>query len=244
MKPKITKSLNSVDKTYDMFADSVLVGRAVRDNRGTFSLTPTPNFTKYYSPYLFSGVTMAVLMGKLADHVPMDYVKENEDRAQAEARAAKMGIPMTPTGYAALEEKLKQLRTVERPAIVKAISEARDHGDLKENAEYHSAREEQSRIEGRIMKLEGVLSRADVIDPAKLSGPVKFGAKVTVVDEDTGEEKTWQIVGEHEANIEAGLLNIESPIARALIGNDEGDSVEVTTPGGEKAYEILKIVYS
>jgi len=152
-------------------------------------------------------------------------------------------IPMTRAGYTALETELKQLKSVERPAIIKAIAEAREHGDLSENAEYHSAREKQSFIEGRIKELESVLSLADVIDPKSLSGPIKFGAKVTLVDEDTDEEKTWQIVGEHEANIEKGLLNIKSPIARALIGKDEGDSVEVRTPGGDKAYEILKIVY-
>ncbi|WP_109467690.1 transcription elongation factor GreA [Albibacillus kandeliae] len=153
-------------------------------------------------------------------------------------------IPMTPTGFAALEAELKQLKAVERPAIIKAISEAREHGDLSENAEYHSAREKQSFIEGRIKELEGVLGLAEVIDPTKLAGSIKFGAKVTLVDEDTDEEKTWQIVGEHEANIEKGLLNIKSPIARALIGKDEGDSVEVRTPGGEKSYEVLKIEYS
>lgn len=153
-------------------------------------------------------------------------------------------IPMTPSGFAALEAELKQLKSVERPAIIKAIAEAREHGDLSENAEYHSAREKQSFIEGRIKELEGVLSLADVIDPAKLSGAIKFGARVTLVDEDTDEEKTWQIVGEHEANIEKGLLNIKSPIARALIGKDEGDSVEVNTPGGQKSYEILSIEYS
>ncbi|APG48406.1 transcription elongation factor GreA [Phaeobacter porticola] len=153
-------------------------------------------------------------------------------------------IPMTPTGHAALEAELKNLKSVERPAIIKAIAEARELGDLSENAEYHSAREKQSFIEGRIKELEGILSLADVINPAKLSGAIKFGAKVTVVDEDTDEEKTWQIVGEHEANIEAGLLNIKSPIARALIGKDEGDSVEVRTPGGDRAYEILKIVFA
>lgn len=151
---------------------------------------------------------------------------------------------MTPSGHAALEAELKQLKSVERPAIIQAIAEAREHGDLSENAEYHSAREKQSFIEGRIKELEGVLSLADVIDPAKLSGSVKFGARVTLVDEDTDEEKTWRIVGEHEANIENGLLNIKSPIARALIGKDEGDSVEVNTPGGIKAYEILSIEYS
>jgi transcription elongation factor GreA len=152
-------------------------------------------------------------------------------------------IPMTRAGHTALEVELKQLKSVERPAIIQAIAEAREHGDLSENAEYHSAREKQSFIEGRIKEIEGIISLADVIDPATLSGTIKFGATVTVVDEDTDEEKTWQIVGEHEANIEKGLLNVKSPIARALIGKDEGDSVEVRTPGGEKAYEILKIVY-
>ncbi len=153
-------------------------------------------------------------------------------------------IPMTPRGHNALEVELKQLKSVERPAIIKAIAEAREHGDLSENAEYHSAREKQSFIEGRIKEIEGVLSLAEVIDPARLSGAVKFGATVTLVDEDTDEEKTWQIVGEHEANIESGLLNIKSPIARALIGKDEGDSVEVRTPGGERSYEILAVSYS
>ena len=152
-------------------------------------------------------------------------------------------IPMTPTGHAALEAELKQLKSVERPAIIAAIAEAREHGDLSENAEYHSAREKQSFIEGRIKELEGVLSLAEVITPSKLSGAIKFGATVTLVDEDTDQEKTWQIVGEHEANIEKGLLNIKSPIARALIGKEEGDSVEVRTPGGEKSYEVLTIAY-
>lgn len=153
-------------------------------------------------------------------------------------------VPMTPAGHAALETELKLLKTVERPAIIQAIAEAREHGDLSENAEYHSAREKHSFIEGRIKELEGVLSLADVINPANLSGTIKFGAKVTLVDEDTDEEKTWQIVGEHEANVESGLLNIKSPIARALIGKEEGDSVEVRTPGGVRSYEVLKIVYS
>jgi transcription elongation factor GreA len=153
-------------------------------------------------------------------------------------------FPMTPKGHAALEAELKQLKTVERPAIIRAIAEAREHGDLSENAEYHSAREKQSFIEGRVKELEGILSLADVIDPAKLSGAIKFGATVTLVDEDTDAEKTWQIVGEHEASIERGLLNIKSPIARALIGKGEGDSVEVRTPGGEKSYEVVKIVFN
>ena len=150
---------------------------------------------------------------------------------------------MTKTGSLALEAELKKLKSVERPSIIQAIAEAREHGDLSENAEYHSAREKQSFIEGRIKEIEAIISLADVIDPSTFSGAIKFGATVTLVDEDTNEEKTWQIVGEHEANIEAGLLNIKSPIARALIGKDEGDSVEVRTPGGNKAYEILKIEY-
>ncbi|WP_371224598.1 transcription elongation factor GreA [Roseovarius sp. 2305UL8-3] len=152
-------------------------------------------------------------------------------------------IPMTHAGFSALEVELKQLKSEERPAIIRAIAEAREHGDLSENAEYHSAKEKQSFIEGRIKEIEGVISLAEVIDPAKLSGTIKFGATVTLVDEDTDEEKTYQIVGEHEANIEAGLLNIKSPIARALIGKDEGDSVEVRTPGGDRSYEVLKIQY-
>lgn len=152
-------------------------------------------------------------------------------------------LPMTRAGHAALEAELKMLKSSERPAVIQAIAEARELGDLKENAEYHSAREKQGFIEGRIKELEGVLSLVEVIDPTRLSGPIKFGATVTLVDEDTDEEKTWQIVGEHEANIEKGLLNIKSPIARALIGKDEGDSVEVRTPGGDKSYEVLKIAY-
>ena len=150
---------------------------------------------------------------------------------------------MTRAGFTAPETELKTLKSAERPAIIQAIAEARELGDLKENAEYHSAREKQGFIEGRIKELEAIVGLAEVIDPTKLSGAVKFGATVTVVDEDTDEEKTWQIVGEHEANIEKGLLNIKSPIARALIGKDEGDSVEVRTPGGEKSYEILSIAY-
>ena len=151
--------------------------------------------------------------------------------------------PMTAGGFAALDAELKQLKSVERPAVIRAISEAREHGDLSENAEYHSAREKQSFIEGRIQELEGLISRADVIDPSKLSGAVKFGATVTLVDEDTEEEKTYQIVGETEADIAKGKLNLRSPLARALIGKEEGDAVEVMTPGGGKAYEILKIAF-
>jgi transcription elongation factor GreA len=152
-------------------------------------------------------------------------------------------FPMTPKGFTALNVELKQLKSVERPAIIKAIAEAREHGDLSENAEYHSAREKQSFIEGRIKELEGTIGLAEVIDPAKLSGSVKFGATVKIVDEDTDEEKTYQIVGETEADIENGLLNIKSPLARALIGKDAGDSVEVKTPGGVKDYEILSVTF-
>jgi len=152
---------------------------------------------------------------------------------------------MTAPGYTRLEEEHKELKSVERPAIIRAIAEAREHGDLSENAEYHSARERQSFIEGRILELESLMSRAEVIDPATLSGDtVKFGAKVTIVDEDTDEEKTYQIVGESEAKIEAGLLNLNSPLARALIGKEKGDSVEVSTPGGGRGYEITGIEYS
>ena len=150
---------------------------------------------------------------------------------------------MTRRGHAALDAELKKLKSEERPAVIRAIAEAREHGDLSENAEYHAAREKQSFIEGRIKEIEAFLSRAEVIDTAKLSGAIKFGATVTLVDEDTDEEKTYQIVGEAEADIENGLLNIRSPLARALIGKEEGDSVEVRTPGGERSYEVLGIRY-
>ncbi len=150
-------------------------------------------------------------------------------------------IPMTRAGFTALDEELKLLKSVERPAVIRAIAEAREHGDLSENAEYHAAREKQSFIEGRIKELEALVSLAEVIDPAKLSGTIKFGATVTLADEDSGEEKTYQIVGEPEADIENGKLNIRSPLARALIGKDEGDQVEVKSPGGQRNYEILTI---
>jgi len=153
-------------------------------------------------------------------------------------------IPLTRAGHSALNDELKRLKSIERPAVIRAIAEAREHGDLSENAEYHAAREKQSFIEGRVKELSGILSLADVIDTSRLSGTVKFGANVKIVDENTNEEKTYQIVGEPEANIESGKLNIKSPLARALIGKDEGDSVEVRTPGGEKAYEILSIKFS
>jgi transcription elongation factor GreA len=150
-------------------------------------------------------------------------------------------IPMTRAGFVALDEELKQLKSVERPAVIRAIAEAREHGDLSENAEYHAAREKQSFIEGRIKELEAMLSLAEVIDPAKLSGAIKFGATVTLSDEDSGEERTYQIVGEPEADLERGRLNIRSPLARALIGKDEGDSVEVRTPGGTRSYEVVSV---
>lgn len=150
---------------------------------------------------------------------------------------------MTPKGYSALDAELKHLRSVERPSVIQAIAEAREHGDLSENAEYHSAREKQSFIEGRIKELEGLLGLAQVIDPKTLSGAIKFGATVVLIDEETEEEKTYQIVGESEADIEKGLLNVKSPLARALIGKDEGDSIEVKTPGGSKDYEITKVTY-
>ena len=152
-------------------------------------------------------------------------------------------IPMTRRGFVALDEELKHLKLYERPAIIRAISEAREHGDLSENAEYHSAREKQSFIEGRIKELEATISLAEVIDPSKLSGAIKFGATVALVDEDNGDEKTYQIVGESEADIEKNLLNIRSPLARALIGKEKGDSVDVTTPGGKRSYEIIAITY-
>lgn len=152
-------------------------------------------------------------------------------------------IPMTRGGFNALDEELKSLKTVDRPTVIRAIAEAREHGDLSENAEYHSAREKQSFIEGRIKELEGLLSLAEVIDPTKFSGAIKFGATVTLVDEDTDEEKTYQIVGETEADIERCMLNIKSPLARALIGKDEGDSVEVKTPGGNRNYEVVSVKF-
>lgn len=152
-------------------------------------------------------------------------------------------IPMTRGGFTALEQELKNLKTVERPSVIKAIAEAREHGDLSENAEYHSAREKQSFIEGRIKEIEAIISLAEVIDPTTLSGAIKFGATIKIVDEDTDEEKTYQIVGEPEADIENGMLNIKSPLARGLIGKEEGDSVEVRTPGGLRSYEVLEIHY-
>jgi transcription elongation factor GreA len=152
-------------------------------------------------------------------------------------------FPMTRRGYDAMEAELRQLKSVDRPAVIRSIAEAREHGDLSENAEYHAAREKQSFIEGRIKELEGVIGRAEVIDPARLSGSIKFGATVRLVDEESGEERSYQIVGEAEADIEKGLLNIKSPLARALIGKEPGDSVEVRSPGGERSYEVLSVEF-
>ncbi len=154
-------------------------------------------------------------------------------------------VPMTAAGHEALIEEIKHLKTVERPRIIRAIQEARAHGDLSENAEYHAAKEQQGYTEARVAELEDKLSRAEVIDVSKLSGDsVKFGATVTLVDEDTDEESVYQIVGELEADVKAGRISITSPIARALIGKSVGDSVEVNTPGGGKSYEILAVSYS
>ncbi len=150
---------------------------------------------------------------------------------------------MTSSGYNDLDIELKKLRSSERPAIIKAIAEAREHGDLSENAEYHSAREKQSFIEGRIKELESVIGLAEIIDISKLSGPIKFGATVKLVDENTELEFTYKFVGEFEADFEKNLLNIKSPLARALIGKDMGDSVDVKTPGGIRSYEVLEVKY-
>jgi transcription elongation factor GreA len=151
-------------------------------------------------------------------------------------------IPMTAAGYAVLEQELRHRQQVERPRIIQQISDARTHGDLSENAEYHAAKELQAHNEGRIAELEDKLARADVIDVSKLSGEtVKFGATVTLVDEDTDEKKVWQIVGEPEADAKAGRISISSPLARALIGKAKGSSVEVVTPGGARAYEVKKV---
>ena len=153
-------------------------------------------------------------------------------------------VPMTANGYEALVAELKRRTSEDRPSIIQAIAEARAHGDLSENAEYHAAKEQQSHNEGRIAQLEDNLSRSEVIDLSKLSGDtVKFGAKVTLVDEDTDEKKNYQIVGDVEADVKNGQISISSPIARALIGKSVGDSVEVAAPGGARGYEILKIKF-
>jgi transcription elongation factor GreA len=153
-------------------------------------------------------------------------------------------IPMTEEGYAALEAEIRHLKTVERPRIIKAIEEARSHGDLSENAEYHAAKEAQGMNESRVAELEDKFSRADVIDVSKLSGDtIKFGATVKIVDEDTNEEQSYKIVGEFEADVKGGKIAINSPIARAMIGKKKGDVVEVATPRGHKSYEILGVKF-
>jgi transcription elongation factor GreA len=151
-------------------------------------------------------------------------------------------VPMTVQGYQALDEELKRLKTIERPAVIAAIGEARAHGDLSENAEYHAAKDRQGWIEGQIAEIEDKMARAQVIDVSRLSGKqVKFGATVSVIDEDTEEKARYQIVGEHEADVKKGRVSITSPIARAMIGKESGDVVEVTTPAGVKAYEITAV---
>lgn len=153
-------------------------------------------------------------------------------------------VPVTKTGYQRLEEELKDLKSIQRPAVIEAIATARAHGDLSENAEYHAAREQQSFIEGRIQQLEAAIGKAQIIDPATLSGnTVKFGATVTIVDENTDEEETWQIVGDFEADTDKKRLSISAPVARALIGKSVGDSVEVATPKGKRGYEILNVSF-
>lgn len=153
-------------------------------------------------------------------------------------------VPITPAGFKAISEELEHRKKVLRPEIVESIAVAREHGDLKENAEYHAAKEQQSFNEGRIAELEGAVGAAQVIDPSKFTGDtVKFGAKVQIVDEETDEEKTVQIVGEYESNADEGRISITAPIARALIGKSVGDSVKVTTPRGQIDYEILEVIY-
>ncbi len=153
-------------------------------------------------------------------------------------------IPMTAQGYKYLEKEVNELKTVERPAITKMIAEARAHGDLSENAEYHAAKERQSFVEGRVIELEDMIGRADVIDVSRLSGTtVKFGATVTLIDEDTDTKVKYQLVGDLEANAKKGRISISSPIARALIGKSKGDTVEVAAPGGARSYEILKVEF-
>jgi transcription elongation factor GreA len=153
-------------------------------------------------------------------------------------------VPMTATGHQAMLEEIKHLKSVERPRIIRLITEARSHGDLSENAEYHAAKDQQGWIEARVAELEDKVSRAEVIDVTKLSGDtVKFGAFVTLLDEDSDEESVYQIVGEFEADVKKGKISVTSPIARAIIGKRKGDSVEVMTPGGGKSYEIVRIRY-
>jgi transcription elongation factor GreA len=153
-------------------------------------------------------------------------------------------VPITNQGFATLEEELRTRQQRERPRIIQAISEARAHGDLSENAEYHAAKEAQAMNEGRILELESLIARAEIIDVSKLNGNrVKFGATVKLIDEDTEQEKTYQIVGEPEADVRSGRVSVTSPIARALMGKTVGDTVEVATPGGGKSYEIVGVLF-
>ena len=153
-------------------------------------------------------------------------------------------IPMTPQGFQALEAELNRLKNQDRHEVIKAIAEARAHGDLSENAEYHAAKEKQSFIEGRVMELEDQIGRAEVIDVLKMTGTtVKFGATVTLVDEDSDEKRKYQIVGDVESDVKHGRISLSSPIARALIGKGKGDTVEVATPGGTRSYEVLKVEF-
>ncbi len=152
-------------------------------------------------------------------------------------------VPMTKAGFQKLDAELQRLKTVDRPAVIQAIAEARAHGDLSENAEYHAAREQQGWIEGRIKELNYLMGHAEVIDVSRLSGPIKFGATVSLKDRRTGREITYQIVSQAEADTQNGRLNLNSPLAKALIGNDAGDIVDVQTPGGERCYTVLKVEY-
>jgi transcription elongation factor GreA len=166
------------------------------------------------------------------------------DEGWLKERSAVQKFPMTAIGLAKLEDELRTLKSEERPAVIRAIAEARAHGDLSENAEYHAAREKQSFIEGRIAELETIIPSSEVIDISKLSGnQVRFGAKVTVLDEETEQEKTYRIVGQYEADMKDGSISISSPLAKALIGKKVGDSVEVPAPGGARAYEITAVAF-
>jgi transcription elongation factor GreA len=175
--------------------------------------------------------------------MPARHDRGSAGNVQAGGRKEAMDkIPMTDAGYATLEQELKHRQQVERPRIIQQITDARTHGDLSENAEYHAAKEAQSINEGRIAELEDKLARAEVIDVSKLSGDtIKFGATVTLIDEDTEKKAVWQIVGEPEADAKKGLISVTSPLARALVNKRKGDTVEVVTPGGAKAYEIKKV---
>ena len=169
---------------------------------------------------------------------------ERDIRRRQKGRIEMNKVPMTAPGFDALKEELRWRQQEERPRIIDAISEARSHGDLSENAEYHSAKEAQSLNEGRVNELEDLIARAEVIDVSKLSGDkVKFGATVVLIDEDTEEKKTYQIVGDQEADVKSGRISISSPIARALIGKEVGDAIEVNAPGGARGYEVLKVKY-